>query len=527
MSALVVQVNASLDSTLVVYIGAHPDDIDIGMSGSLYKDNVNNHPILWIVVTDGGADEGEYYFDSDPVRGWIEQDGLYDVEWVAPDGSKFNRGFYSEDLARKRCGIGGSYQHDYGSLIEYDWKTRVDVKVATSVIKNQMSYDDPFDPTHEILYPDAGLGVKESIYTRQLAKDLAEVIKETVRSNGYRFDLLYINSHAPTEVAENAYEHKDHKITGNAVRKAIDYLHTSYGFGLVSVNWYTIYNPIKPKPGYTRYQEDISMYKSMKSDLCKAVWETAYMDEDTDNMDRAKKVSDTEGYWNDYPNDPGDYEYAVHVDYQMAAGFQDGFESGSFSAWNSLARSSGETASVVTTLAHHGKYSAKFTSNGGGGSEYTYCRKDIPSSADVYLRGYFYVERSGIVENGDRFNFIVLNAGGNKVAYAGWRKNNNGVLKWCLMIRSGTTSVIVYSKSSPSLERWYCIELHWKKGTTTGLGELWVDGVQVCSLTGKDTAYYGDATQVRMGLPLMYYCSSTTVYSDCISVRSSYIGPEA
>ena len=43
-----------LDDMLVVYIGAHPDDIDIGMSGSLFKFDVNNHPILWIVATDGG-----------------------------------------------------------------------------------------------------------------------------------------------------------------------------------------------------------------------------------------------------------------------------------------------------------------------------------------------------------------------------------------------------------------------------------------------------------------------------------------
>ena len=58
-------------ATLVVYVGAHPDDIDIGMSGSLYKHDRGINPILWIVVTDGGADKDEYAYDSDASRNWV------------------------------------------------------------------------------------------------------------------------------------------------------------------------------------------------------------------------------------------------------------------------------------------------------------------------------------------------------------------------------------------------------------------------------------------------------------------------
>jgi len=308
----------SLDNTLVVYVGAHPDDIDIGMSGSLYKYDVNNHPILWIVVTDGGADEAEYNYESAAGKSWVAQDAVYNKEWIAPDGVRFNRGFYSADLSNKRCGLGGSYQHNYGSLTEYDWESRVDNMVGTSVVeKKQMSYPDPFNPSQRILYPDSGLAKEEMAYTNQLAADLSYEIYSTVNSKGYRKDLLYINSHAPEVVAVNAGEHApgDHRVAGNAVRKTIDYLHTVYGFGLISTTWYTIYSPIEPKPGYERYQEDISAYKGQKSDLCKAVWETAYMDETSDFLDRATQVPNTEGYWNYYPDDPGDYEYVVGVDY--------------------------------------------------------------------------------------------------------------------------------------------------------------------------------------------------------------------
>jgi LmbE family N-acetylglucosaminyl deacetylase len=53
-----------MDNRLAVYIGAHPDDIDVGMSGSLYKFDLGKHPIMWVVVTDGGTDADEYNFDS-------------------------------------------------------------------------------------------------------------------------------------------------------------------------------------------------------------------------------------------------------------------------------------------------------------------------------------------------------------------------------------------------------------------------------------------------------------------------------
>ena len=315
------EVYATVDNTLVVYIGAHPDDIDIGMSGSLYKHDVNKHPILWIVVTDGGADDLEYYYESNPERGWVEQDALDNAEWTAPSGEKFYRGFYSADFSRKRTGLEGSYQHEselYGT--EYDWKTRVDLKVGPSVVKKkQMSYPDPENPSKQIQYPDSGLDKMELAYTNQLAIDLAYEIQETVNLDGYRTDLLYINSHAPEEVADNADEHGepgklgDHGVVGNAVRKAIDYLHAVYGFGTISSTWYTIYSPIEPRLGFTRIQDDISQYKTQKRDLCKAAWETDYMDY-YGYLDRASEGAN-DGYWNEYPSDPGNYEYVVEVDY--------------------------------------------------------------------------------------------------------------------------------------------------------------------------------------------------------------------
>jgi len=205
--------------------------------------------------------------------------------------------------------------------------------------------------------------------------------------------------------------------------------------------------------------------------------------------------------------------------------FADGFESGSFSKWTGRSLSSGETASVVNTRSHHGIYSAKFTSSGSGGNEYAFSYKTIASSTELYARGYFYVSQSGIVQNDDRFYFIAFRAGSNNVAYAGWRKIN-GVVKWTLLIKSGTSSIVSYSTSSPALYRWYRVELHWTMSTSAGRGDLWVNGVKVASLSGRNTAALGSVNSVRFGLPLIANCGATRAYADCLVLSKNYIGSD-
>jgi hypothetical protein len=211
--------------------------------------------------------------------------------------------------------------------------------------------------------------------------------------------------------------------------------------------------------------------------------------------------------------------------YTAAPLFADGFESGSFSAWTSTSYTGGETATVVKTLEHHGMYGAKFTSDGTSGTENSYCSKTIASSSEVYSRGYFYVSQSGIADAGDKFSFMLLLNGSQTVASAGWTKSG-GIVKWFLTIRNGTTYVSTYSTTSTSLNQWYCVELHWKKSATAGLGELFVNGAKVCTLTGKNTTAYGNVIRARFGLPNISNCAATTAYGDCAKIARFYIGPE-
>jgi len=199
--------------------------------------------------------------------------------------------------------------------------------------------------------------------------------------------------------------------------------------------------------------------------------------------------------------------------------FKDGFESGSCNAWNGSGTSTNETANVVNT------YTSKFTSNGDGGNEMAYCYEIISSSSELYSRGYFRVETSGITDNDDRFYFLIFEAGNNPVAFAGWRKVS-GVVKWNLIIRNGTGWANAYSTTSPSVNQWYCVEMHWKKDAANGIGELYVNGAVVCSIFGKNTAYYGNMNRVEFGLPEIVSCGTATVYGDCAKIATTYIGPE-
>jgi len=205
--------------------------------------------------------------------------------------------------------------------------------------------------------------------------------------------------------------------------------------------------------------------------------------------------------------------------------FEDGFESGSFSAWSGTGVTTGETRTVSVSRYHHGSRSATFYSNGGGGTERAYAYKSIAAIQNLYARGYFYVSTSGVRDVSDRLQLIAFRAGSTSVAYAGWYRTSSG-LRWFLSILSGTSTVTTYSSATPSLGQWISVELNWHKGIGDGSGTLWVNGIKVASLTSRNTGYYGDVTSVRFGLPGLYNSGSTRVYADCVKIGNSYIGLE-
>ena len=202
--------------------------------------------------------------------------------------------------------------------------------------------------------------------------------------------------------------------------------------------------------------------------------------------------------------------------------FSDGFESGDFSAWSGARTSTGASADVADTLPHTGTYSGIYSSDGDDTWERTYSYIAVAPMSEVYARGYVYVDQPGITDNGDRFYFIAL---GNGAGCAGWNMQG-GVVRWHLLIRDRFGWVGALSSSSPSLNTWYSVELHWVSDSTNGYAELYVDGVLVLSISGKNTAALGDVNEIRLGLTEIYSCGPTTVYGDDFALSSNYIGTD-
>lgn len=310
----------ALSDTLVVYVAAHPDDIEIGMAGSLYKHDVGVHPILWIVLTDGGADSEEYLYDLD--RGWIQEDAEYGCLYRTPSGEEFNRGFYSASLSKSRIGswIGpddqiyyASFSHDSSLGEETDWRTRVQNFLGSNVIEMyQGEYWIDSGTRRHYFFPDGALYLYGEEFEDKAAERIAWKIDETVVEHGLTKRLLYINSHAPWMVASNSHENKDHNITGNAVRKAvIDHLVSTYGFGEVRVTWYTIYDLIRPIDPHEAYDDYVTQWKQQKSDITKACWAVDFLDYKWNVKSPYAIWGENEEDYGHFPNDPLNREAKV------------------------------------------------------------------------------------------------------------------------------------------------------------------------------------------------------------------------
>ena len=199
--------------------------------------------------------------------------------------------------------------------------------------------------------------------------------------------------------------------------------------------------------------------------------------------------------------------------------FSDGFESGNFDGWSGTRNSAGETVSISArvsineTYTHQGNFSAQLTSNGLESSEYSYCYEKISAASELYARAYFKVTSSGIGNVVDtRFSMIVFKAS-TAIAFAGWRMTSKGI-RWQLLIRDSSGWVTKYSTMNTSVNRWYCVELHWLKDIANGYAELFVDGDLVCTIIGRNTASFGSVSEVDFGIASTFNCDSTTVYLD-------------
>ncbi|MBS7633199.1 hypothetical protein KEJ15_06240 [Candidatus Bathyarchaeota archaeon] len=199
--------------------------------------------------------------------------------------------------------------------------------------------------------------------------------------------------------------------------------------------------------------------------------------------------------------------------------FEDNFDSADFSKWTGISTSYGEVAEVVDTFADANGYCVQFSSNGRNEVEYAYCYKTVDME-EIWVSGDFYVS-SGLPldSNGDRAYLIRLMAGQYYVASIGIGRYD-GSDRWVLYGRNGSERAGPFYSSSPAVEmkRWYHMELRWKKHSTLGVMEAYLNGLKIFSMNNLDTARYGNLSQINFGLMSMTeYGKSLSIYGDCFS----------
>jgi len=203
--------------------------------------------------------------------------------------------------------------------------------------------------------------------------------------------------------------------------------------------------------------------------------------------------------------------------------FEDGFESGDFSAWDATDTSTGDTAEVITTDPYRGTYHANFKTDGSDWSEAAYSYEIFTVQPIVYTRSYIKFNK-GLPQYDDRFiEFTVLFApGANKVAIAKVAKSTD---VWRLDYFKNGSMVSLDADFGPSLDTWYCVELYIKISGTAGEVKLYVDGLQVLSDSGFDNDDYGNVEVMRSGIIVNCWIGTEQgAYIDSVKVADTYIG---
>ncbi|HEX8992558.1 MAG TPA: hypothetical protein VF784_12840 [Anaerolineales bacterium] len=150
---------------------------------------------------------------------------------------------------------------------------------------------------------------------------------------------------------------------------------------------------------------------------------------------------------------------------QPAPVFSDGFETGTFNSWTS---SGG--LSVESSVVHSGNYAAQGNTTNGG----TYAKKTLPTTySNGYFRTYF-----DLISYSSQVNLLRYRTStGTSIGYL--FVNTLGQL--CLRNDAGLVTVV--STTTVSSGVWHALELHATINGASSTTEVWLDGVQVTSLS--------------------------------------------
>ncbi len=210
----------------------------------------------------------------------------------------------------------------------------------------------------------------------------------------------------------------------------------------------------------------------------------------------------------------------------MTTIFNDGFESGNFSAWTSSG-SSGSTLSVVASPVHHGSYAMQVAGLGAAG-ENGYAHKSLAGTA-FYARCYYFFKDSlptspsSFWTLAPAFTTTTATQRCASVIYD-FANSKFGIRYY----NSSGTFANVYEEGTTSLsaDTWYCIELY-INSADSGTVTLWVDGVQKATVSADTNTRTLAGVSVGNIYVEAAEASDKTILVDCVVVADAYIGPEA
>lgn len=211
--------------------------------------------------------------------------------------------------------------------------------------------------------------------------------------------------------------------------------------------------------------------------------------------------------------------------------FQDGFETGDFSAWTGRSASNGNLTqiSIVTSPVHHGTYACSSYLAASGNYKYTY-KLFSQSYSAMCARGY--VQWANLPTNtGEAEGCLWLSNGtdfvGKQIVSARIVKNSTGQTNWGMMYMSGGSFNINNPSSPVQTGVWYSVEIRSVVSATVGEARLLINDVEVATATGFDSTGNGLIGYVAIGV----YAGAAnpnafTVYHDCVVADPSAIGQE-
>ena len=165
--------------------------------------------------------------------------------------------------------------------------------------------------------------------------------------------------------------------------------------------------------------------------------------------------------------------------------WEDGFESGNFSAWDGTQVRDPERAwaNVTSTYSYEGSYSANFTTDGSLDS-YARAMHIVQDSPWVFIRSYVRFEDLPDTNGSIIWFHRIASESGRWVSTAGVEKIN-GSYNWITRAADGTTN---RTQDVINPDTWYCVEYHFN-ATTNGNATLWVNNVKKCEMTGDFSGY--------------------------------------